>query len=219
MGLVGTGFPGGAVNGSLLVEPPGSVSLWLFKSPRELSVTCWEGLGIAAIFLETKWWQRVGVTVSACRCWPNPSVRFRSLSPTSCAESLSPETYILYVAENVSWDTYLLPGWRGVVTQLFRVVAWSGESSYFLKEVNRSSFILALLLLPTSSNASKVFWEFCGINWISLGFLHCQFKIQLCYFSAVEIFLLLSSLRFLLSFEKNRISYEDIYDCWNSTDF
>lgn len=81
---------------------------------------------------------------------------------------------------------------RGAVTQLYGVGAWSGESSCFLKEAQQILFVLALPLLPTSSNATSAFWELRGINWISLGFLHCQFKTQLCYFPAFEILLLLS---------------------------
>lgn len=50
VGLIGNSFTWGAVNSPLLGEPPVSVSLWLFRSPREaLPITSLEGLGIAAI--------------------------------------------------------------------------------------------------------------------------------------------------------------------------
>lgn len=49
------------------------------------------------IFLETKWWKRVGVTISEYMCSPSPS------TPSSqVVLSLLPETYILYFPENVS---------------------------------------------------------------------------------------------------------------------
>ena len=55
------------------------------------------------------------------------------------------ETYILYFAENI-FSVYLCifcHDGRGAVTLLYRVGAWSGESSYFLKEVQQILFILA----------------------------------------------------------------------------
>ena len=121
---------------------------------------------------------------------------------------------------------------RGAVTQLHGVGAWSGESSYFLKAAQQTLFILALPLFSTSSNATRPFGN-SGINWISLGFLHCQFKTQLCYFPAFEILLSLSHVLTIpvvlyckkknpstgISGESRSKFFYSIYDSWNSVDF
>lgn len=147
----------------------------LFQSPP------WRVLALLPFYLVTKWGDRVGVNISGCTWSPNPSFHYSTPYPTSCAECLT-QRLIFYIifSENVSSDMYLLPGWkRSNRSALWsRCLVWGIQLFLERSSTDPLYFSSCFPLFHTSSNATRAFWEFCGINWIGLGFLHCQFKIQ-----------------------------------------